>query len=243
MATSEKLPIEKEKMPRHVAIIMDGNRRWAKQRGMIGALGYRSGVLALRPIIEACGNFGIKALTIFAFSTENWARPKDEVDFLMGLIEEFFFREIDELNERGVRIRVLGEPSALPEKSRAYVEKAVQITAGNDRVLLNIALNYGSRQEIVRAAKDLARAAKNGRIDPEHINERMFEDALYTRGLPDVDLLIRTSGEYRISNFLLYQLAYAEFVVTDLYWPDFGEQAFADALREYAQRQRRFGKE
>ena len=204
-------PVPQQLLPRHVAIIMDGNGRWAKKRGMPRAFGHRKGVEALEPIIEACGQWGIEALTLFAFSTENWARPKDEVNALMGLINEFFNKKIDELNRKGVCIRMLGDLSGVPEPQR-------------------------------RAAQRLARRCASGEMAPEDIDDEAFSAQLYTAGLPKVDLLIRTSGEQRISNFLLYQIAYAELVFVEENWPDFTREVFARALTTYAQRDRRFGK-
>lgn len=235
-------PIAKEQMPRHIAIIMDGNGRWAKMRGMPRAYGHRQGVAALEPIIEACGQWGVEALTLFAFSTENWARPKDEIHALMGLIVEFFNKKIDELDQKGVCIRMLGDLDGVPETQRAAAREAERRTAENTGLKLNIALNYGSRQELVRAAQALAKKCAEGSLRPEEIDERALENELYTRGLPPVDLLIRTSGEMRISNFLLYQCAYAEFLFMPEYWPDFSREVFARALAEYASRSRRFGK-
>lgn len=235
-------PIPKEFVPRHIAIIMDGNGRWAKKRGMPRAFGHRQGVAALEPIIEACGEWGVSALTLFAFSTENWARPKDEVTALMGLIVEFFNKKIDELDQKGVCIRMLGDMSGVPEVQRSVAKQAMERTKSNAGLKLNIALNYGSRQEIVRAARSLAQQCLDGELLPEEIDEHAFEEELYTKGLPPVDLLIRTSGEERISNFLLYQCAYAEFVFVPECWPDFSEDVFARVLEIYARRDRRFGK-
>ena len=237
-----ELPIPAELMPRHVAVIMDGNGRWAKKRGMSRAFGHRAGVEALEPIIEACGGWGIEALTLFAFSTENWARPKDEVAALMGLIVEYFNKKIDELDRKGVCIRMLGDLSAVPDLQRETALRAMERTKDNKGLKLNIALNYGGRQEILRAARRLAEKCADGEMRPEQIDEVAFEGELYTAGLPMVDLLIRTSGEERISNFLLYQCAYAEFVFVPEYWPDFTREVFARALETYARRDRRFGK-
>jgi undecaprenyl diphosphate synthase len=236
------LPIPAALMPRHVAIIMDGNGRWAKAHGMPRAWGHRQGVIALEPIITLCGQWGIEALTLFAFSTENWARPKDEVAQLMGLIVEFFNKKIDELDQKGVCIRLLGDLSGVPQVQRETANLAMARTRNNGGLKLNIALNYGGRQEIVRAARRLAQKCRDGEIAPEGIDEAAFEAELYTAGLPMVDLLIRTSGEERLSNFLLYQCAYAEFVFVKENWPDFSGAVFASALETYARRDRRFGK-
>lgn len=235
-------PIDRKLMPRHVAVIMDGNGRWAKKRGMPRAFGHRAGVNVLEPIIEACGQWGIEALTLYAFSTENWARPKDEVAALMGLINEFFDKKIDELDQKGVCIRMLGDMDGVPEAQRRVAREAMARTEKNTGLKLNIALNYGSRQEILRAAKALAQRCADGDLTPEAIDEVAFEAELYTSGLPQVDLLIRTSGEERVSNFLLYQIAYAEFVFVPECWPDFTQEVFARALKTYAGRDRRYGK-
>ncbi len=236
-----ELPIPAEKMPRHVAIIMDGNGRWARRRGLPRTMGHRQGVLVLRPLIETSCEWGIPYLTLYAFSSENWARPKEEVGALMGLIEEFFFREVEELKARGARIRILGELSRLPERARGFVERAVEMTKDNERLQLNLALNYGGRAELARAARLLAEEVQAGKRTPDSIDEKALEEHLYTAGLPDVDLLIRTAGEKRTSNFLPFQTAYAEFVSLPCFWPDFGPEEYAQALREYASRQRRFG--
>ncbi len=239
---SMELPIPAALMPRHVAIIMDGNGRWAKAHGMPRAWGHRQGVVALEPIISSCGAWGIEALTLFAFSTENWARPKDEVAQLMGLIVEFFNKKIDELDQKGVCIRMLGDLAGVPQVQRETARQAMERTKNNAGLKLNIALNYGGRQEIVRAAQRLAAKCASGEMTPEDIGETAFEGELYTSGLPMVDLLIRTSGEERLSNFLLYQCAYAEFVFVKENWPDFSPAVFAAALDAYARRDRRFGK-
>ncbi len=236
------LPVPAEFMPAHVAVIMDGNGRWAKKRGMPRAFGHRKGVEALEPIIEACGQWGIEALTLYAFSTENWARPKEEVSALMGLINEFFDKKIDELDKKGVRIRMLGDMDGVPQMQRNVAMKAVERTKNNTGLKLNIALNYGSQQEILRAAQTLAEKCMRGEMQPQDITNEAFCDALYTHDLPQVDLLIRTSGEERVSNFLLYQIAYAEFVFVEECWPDFSREVFARALVTYAKRDRRFGK-
>ncbi|MCR4885650.1 MAG: di-trans,poly-cis-decaprenylcistransferase, partial [Clostridiales bacterium] len=198
-----------EALPRHVAIIMDGNGRWAKAHKIKVALGHRKGVEALRSIIRESSDLGIEALSLYAFSTENWRRSPQEVEALMGLLLEYFTSEIDELDEKNVRIRILGDKDGMPEKQRAALFNAEARTADNTGLKLNIAINYGSRAELVRAARRLAEKAVKGEIAPESIDDAMFADELYTAGLPDVDLLIRTSGEMRLSNFLLYQCAYA----------------------------------
>lgn len=229
-------------LPRHVAIIMDGNGRWAKERGLNRSAGHRAGTERLRGIIRTSSDLGVEVLSIFAFSTENWQRPQAEVDVLMGLLREFFSKEIDELDANRVRIRILGSLSDVSQSVRAILEAAQARTAANTGLQLNIAFNYGSRSEIVRAARLLAEAVQQGAITPAAIDEPALMQRLYTHDQPDVDLLIRTSGELRLSNFLLLQCAYAELYFTDRYWPDFSDEAYRDALRDYAARDRRYGR-
>lgn len=226
---------------KHVAIIMDGNGRWAKKNRIKTALGHRRGVEALRDIIRYSSDEGIFALSIYAFSTENWKRSKEEIESLMLLIVDFFRSEIDELDEKNVNIRILGDINGLPEKQRTVVLKAQERTSNNTGLRLNIALNYGARAEIVHAAKQLAQKAFQGDLSVEEITEETFENHLYTAGLPPVDLLIRTSGEQRLSNFLLYQLAYAEMIFPEVLWPDYTVEMYQTHLKEFANRERRFG--
>ena len=233
--------LEKEAMPCHVAIIMDGNGRWAESRGLPRAAGHRQGMETLKEIVEACLDFGIAILTVFAFSTENWKRPREEVDILMGLLVEYLEKEIGELHRQGVRVQTLGEMGQLPKKAREELLKATELTADNNRLILNVAINYGGRAEIVRAAREISRLAHAGRLHPDDIDEELFSRHLFTGGLPDPDLLIRPSGEYRISNFLLWQLAYTEFWFTDILWPDFRREQLEEAIRAYQLRDRRFG--
>jgi len=231
-------------LPQHVAIIMDGNGRWAQKRGMPRSFGHKAGVEALRAIIRHSSDLGIKALTIYAFSTENWTRSVEEVGALMGLLLEYFTKELDELHREHVCIRILGDIESMPkglEKQQAALYAAMDRTKENTGLKLNIALNYGGQQEIVRAAQALARKAAQGEIKPEEITREVFAQHLYTGGLPEVDFLIRTSGEMRLSNFLLYQMAYAEFYQTSVLWPDFDEKAYDEALLAFAKRNRRFG--
>lgn len=231
-------------LPRHVAIIMDGNGRWATKRGMPRSFGHKAGVEALREIIRHSSDLGIEALTIYAFSTENWTRSVEEVGALMGLLLEYFTRELDELHREHVCIRILGDISGMPkglEKQQAALYAAMDKTKDNTGLKLNIALNYGGQQEIVHAARVLAQKVADGEMKPEDITRETFAAALYTGGLPEVDFLIRTSGEMRLSNFLLYQMAYAEFYKTDVLWPDFDKKAYDEALAAYAKRSRRFG--
>lgn len=220
---------------------MDGNGRWAKKRLLPRAAGHRAGVEALRAVITHCDELGIEALTVYAFSTENWARSREEVGALMALLLEYFTREIDELNRKNVRILILGDVDGLPEKQRDAVRAAMQRTRANTGLKLNIALNYGARAELARAARNLAARAAAGEIDPRAIDESALERELYTAGQPEVDLLIRTSGEQRLSNFLLYQLAYAEFVFDPVLWPDYDAAALDRDIAEFSRRQRRFG--
>ena len=228
-------------LPRHIAIIMDGNGRWAQKRLLPRAAGHRAGVEALRKVITRCDGLGIEALTVYAFSTEHWARSKEEVGALMSLLLEYFTRELDELHRKNVRILILGDVDGLPPRQRDAVRAAMERTRTNTGLKLNIALNYGSRAELARAARALADRAARGEIAPGDINERMLEGEMYTAGLPEVDLLIRTSGEQRLSNFLLYQLAYAEFVFDPILWPDYDAEALDRDIAEFQRRQRRFG--
>ncbi len=227
--------------PVHVAIIMDGNGRWARQHGLPRALGHRAGVRALRPVVRACPDLGIKVLTVYGFSTENWSRPPMEVTALMHLLVEFLRREVEELHRQGVRLMTIGDRSALPEEAREELGRAIERTAGNERLTLCLALSYGGRDEMVRAIRRLARRVRAGELEPEAIGEAEVTQALDTAGLPDPDLIIRCSGEQRISNFLLWQCAYAEFWAPDVYWPDFTPEHLRRAVETFAQRERRFG--
>ena len=232
---------EFDKLPEHVAIIMDGNGRWAKKHRLSVSKGHRQGTETLREIIRHTDDLGIKVLSLYAFSTENWNRSADEVAALMQLILDFFASEIDELDAKNVRILILGEKGRLPEKQREVLKDAEQRTEKNTGLRLNIAVNYGGRAELVKAVQEIAVLAKNGAVRPEEIGEQTISDHLYTRGQPDVDLLIRTSGEQRLSNFLLYQNAYAEFVFPETLWPDFTVHDYDLALEAYGKRDRRFG--
>lgn len=231
-----------EKLPRHVAIIMDGNGRWAKQHKLNVAMGHRQGVETLREIIRHTDDLKIEALTIYAFSTENWKRSKEEVAALMQLILDFFKSEIDELDEKNVRILILGDKAVFPDKQREVLIAAENRTGKNTGLTLNICLNYGGRAEIVRAAKSIVEDVQAGRLSLENVDEQTISDRLYTAGQPDVDLMIRTSGEMRLSNFLLYQCAYAEFLFPKVLWPDFSVQDYDEALLAFGGRERRFGK-
>ena len=220
---------------------MDGNGRWAESRGLPRVMGHRAGVEALKSTPRRCSDWGIKALTAYAFSTENWARPGDEVNFLMTLFERVLQKELRSLEQEQVRIRFLGDLEGLPEKLQELIADATERTAGNDGIHFNVCTNYGGRRELVRAAQRLAQRAADGELDPLQIDENSVAAELFTAGEQDPDLLIRTSGEHRISNFLLWQLAYAEIHVTDVFWPDFGPEALTRALLDYQSRQRRFG--
>lgn len=230
-----------KKLPRHVAIIMDGNGRWAKKHKLNVAMGHRQGTETLREIIRHTDDLGIEALSIYAFSTENWNRSREEIAALMQLILDFFASEIDELDAKNVRILILGDKADLPDKQREVLVQAEQRTSCNTGLKLNIALNYGGRAELARAARELAMLVQAGQITPADITEKTMAEHLYTRGQPDVDLLIRTSGEMRLSNFLLYQCAYAEFLFPTVLWPDFSVQDYDEALLAFGGRERRFG--
>ncbi len=242
MSADPKLsPAAAANLPTHVAIIMDGNGRWAKQRGMPRVEGHRNGVESVRAIVRACGEVGVKYLTLYAFSVENWNRPKDEVDTLMKYLARFLKNEIGELNRSNVRLEAIGQIWRLPEAVQQQLEKTKAALAKNNGLTLVLALSYGGRTELVEATRAIAAKVKSGQLDPAEINERIIAEHLYTRHSPDPDLLIRTSGEMRISNFLLWQISYAELVVTQTLWPDFRKAQFFEALEEYARRHRRFG--
>lgn len=227
--------------PVHVAIIMDGNGRWASARGLPRPLGHRAGVEAVRRCVEAAPDLGIGHLTLFGFSTENWTRPEDEVSVLMGLLRTYLRREVAELHRKGVRLQVIGDRNRFQRDIVDLIEHGEAVTRDNAGLVLTLALNYGGRQEIAATARRLATDVAAGRLRPEEIDEAAFGRNLFATGLPDPDILIRTSGEKRLSNFLLWQSAYAEFVFVDTFWPDFGEAELAAALAEYHRRERRFG--
>ena len=232
---------EKCRGVRHVAIIMDGNGRWAQQRNRPRAFGHNKGVDAVREAVRAAGNLDVKYLTLFGFSTENWRRPSDEVDALFELMKRFVDADLEKLHKEGVNIRIAGRREGLSDDLLSIIDRAEARTAENDNCFLTIAFNYGGRDEIVRAARRLARDVKSGVVDPDAVDEDAFAAFLDTAGMPDPDLLIRTSGEHRTSNFLIWQAAYAELVFLDVLWPDFSAEHFEAALEEYASRQRRFG--
>lgn len=228
--------------PHHVAIIMDGNHRWARERRLPGAAGHRAGARNVRPIAEACADEGVKVLTLFAFSTENWQRPTREVNLLLDLMRNVLDNDIDELNERGVRLRVIGERERFAADLQMRMQRVEALTRDNGEMTLNIAANYGGRWDIARAARELARDVAAGRVDADAVDEAMFGRYLSLGDLPPPDLCIRTGGDARISNFLLWDFAYTELYFTDLYWPAFSRQSLADALGWFQERQRRFGR-
>ena len=228
-------------VPRHVAIIMDGNGRWAQARGLPRAAGHRQGAEAARKVLRAAGEAGVECLTLYAFSSENWRRPEDEINDLMGLLRFYIGRELDALHREGVRLRILGDHKAFPADTAAMIDQAVARTAGNDRMTVAIALNYGARAELANAAKRIAERAAAGELAPDAVDEATLDAELDTAGLPQLDLLIRTSGERRLSNFLLWQAAYAELLFVDTLWPDFDGDALRAALADYAGRERRYG--
>ena len=230
-----------ENLPQHVAIIMDGNGRWAQKKKLPRSVGHRAGVENVRTVIRMSSDLGIKVLTLFAFSTENWKRPKDEVNVLMDLLVEYIKKELNELNKKNTRIRTLGDLDKMPQKVAFEINRAKEITKNNTGLIINMALNYGARQEMVSAVKSIAAKAAAGEISIDEIDENTILNNLFTAGLPEPDLIIRTSGENRLSNFLLYQAAYSEFIFTKTLWPDFNDEEYIKTLIEFEQRQRRFG--
>ena len=233
--------IDKQKVPEHVAIIMDGNGRWATRKGLPRSYGHKRGVNVLKEILKVSKNLGCKVLTVYAFSTENWTRPTKEVDFLINLFSEVLRNEIDEIHAESTKIKFIGDLSPFPETLRKIISSSESLTRGNNKFLLNVCINYGGRQEIVKVAKELALKSSSGEINPSEVNEELFNSELLTRGIKDPELLIRTSGEKRISNFLLWQLAYSEIYISEVMWPDFYEFEFLKAIIDYQSRNRRFG--
>ena len=229
------------RIPAHLAIIMDGNGRWAERRHLPRIVGHRKGVETVQAVVDACLDLGIRHLTLYAFSSENWGRPRDEVEALMGLLGTFLQRELAQMTARGIRLRAIGELDRLPQKTRTILDDIIATTAEHRELVLTLALSYGGRNELVRAVRALAREAAAGRLAPEAIDEALLSATLDTAGLPDPDLLIRTSGETRISNFLLWQAAYAEFVFLEVLWPDFNAAHLREAIAEFTRRERRFG--
>ena len=233
--------IDKKKVPEHVAIIMDGNGRWATNKGLPRSYGHKRGVNVLKEILKVSKNLGCKVLTVYAFSTENWTRPPKEVDFLINLFSEVLRNEIDEIHEESTKIKFIGDLSPFPETLKKIISSSESLTKNNKKFLLNVCVNYGGRQEIVKVAKELALKSSSGEIKPNEVNEELFNSELLTRGIKDPELLIRTSGEKRVSNFLLWQLAYSEIYISDVLWPDFNEFEFLKAIIDYQSRNRRFG--
>lgn len=233
--------IDKTTLPKHIAIIMDGNGRWAKERGQDRINGHHEGVLSVRDVVNVAGEIGIQYLTLYAFSTENWNRPKEEVDALMELLVATIRKEVEELNNKNVRLHVIGDFAALPDICQKEMQEAIDITANNTGLNLILALSYSAKWEIINAIKNISQKAKDGHINIEDINDDFFHQHLCTHQFPDPELMIRTSGETRISNFLLYQLAYSELYFTSIHWPDFRREQFLQAIADYQQRERRFG--
>jgi undecaprenyl diphosphate synthase len=229
-------------VPRHVAVIMDGNGRWARERGQPREFGHRAGMRAVRAAVEAAGDAGVEVLTLFAFSSENWYRPVGEVTALMGLLELYVRKERRELKEKGIEVHAIGDLARLGPRTRGAVQSIIEHTRGGTKMRLNLAISYGARDEIVAAARRLAERVHQGTLVPGEIDEDLFASQLSTAGCPDPDLLIRTSGEMRISNFMLWQLAYTEMYVTPVLWPDFGREQFFEALLDYQRRERRYGR-
>jgi len=234
--------IDLKKLPQHLAVIMDGNGRWAKQKGLFRIMGHENGTKAVREIVEACAKINIPYLTLYAFSTENWKRPKLEVDLLMKLLVSSLKKEISTLQENNIKLNTIGNLNTLPKKVHKELLDVIKKTENNERMTLTLALSYGSREEITKTIKEISLKVKNNLISPSDIDESLINNHLYTQNLPDVDLLIRTSGEQRISNFLLWQIAYAELYFTDTLWPDYTKDHLFEAILNYQNRERRFGK-
>lgn len=236
-----KYGLNPDNIPRHIAIIMDGNGRWAKKRGQVRTFGHKAGAETLKTIVSAAGDMGVKVISAYAFSTENWKRPETEVSFIMRLLDYHLTEQLQEFIENNVQVRFMGDDRDLPASIRKKMQEVAEATKDNDGIILNLAINYGGQAEILRATKMIAAAVKEGRFDVEDIDEKLFEDNLYTRGLPAPDLLIRPGGDLRISNFLLWQIAYAEIWTTEVFWPDFTPEMLAEAIKVFQGRERRFG--
>ena len=234
--------INKDNLPKHLAIIMDGNGRWAKQKGLLRAFGHENGTKSVRTVVETSAKLGIENLTLYAFSTENWNRPKLEVDLLMELLINSLKNELKTLQENNIRLNSIGNLDLLPKSAQKKLQEVIETTKSNSRMVLTLALSYGSREELINAVKNISNKVKNNIISIDNIDESIINQHLYTRDLPEVDLLIRTSGEHRISNFLLWQIAYSELYFTDVLWPDFKEDDLYEAIISYQKRERRFGK-
>jgi undecaprenyl diphosphate synthase len=240
-AACEAAGLDPRRLPRHVAIIMDGNGRWANQRGLPRIEGHRRGVQSVRATVEECCRLGIEQLTLYCLSIENWKRPQQELDFLMALLRQYLIEERQEIMDQNIRFTVIGRRSDLPDTVLEEMDESIRLSRNNTGTVLCLAINYGGRTEIVDATRTLAEQVRHGTLDPDAIDESTLSDALYTAGMPDPDLLIRTAGEMRVSNFLLWQISYAELWVTDKCWPEFGQACLHEALRDYANRERRFG--
>lgn len=232
---------EKFKKIKHIAFIMDGNGRWAKNKLMPRSYGHHEGVKRIKDIVLLCLEYNIEVMSLFCFSTENWKRDKEEVDYLFSLFNDFFEKEVDNLNKKGCKIHVMGDISVLPEITKIYIKHAIELTKDNDKIILNICLNYGGKDEIVTACKRIAFEAQTNLIKIQDINEKYFESKMMCNGLPPIDVMVRTSGEQRLSNFMLWELAYSELIFVKDYWPDFKKKQFISVLREYTLRDRRFG--
>ena len=236
------IDISKDKLPQHIAIIMDGNGRWAKKRGLTRSVGHRAGMEKIREITQLCSDFGIKILTIYAFSCQNWERPRREVNFLMSGFKRYLDKEKDDLNKKGTRFRVIGRRRRLSSSLQNKIEEVMSLTKDNKDFFLNLAIDYGGQEEIIDAVKALIKEVVRGNLAVEEIDIDLFKQYLYLKDIPSPDLLIRTGGEYRVSNFLLWHIAYTELWMTPVFWPDFGKKEFLMALKDYAKRERRFGK-
>lgn len=240
-ATRPVSQFEALRVPTHIGVIMDGNGRWAKQRGRPRTEGHRQGIIALKRLVRLCNKYGVPYVTVFSFSSENWTRPKTEIEFIFNLLHKFVEADLNELHQNNVRVRVLGERNGLDVALQRTIAKVEATTARNSGLKLNVAFNYGGKSEIVEATRSIAADVKAGRLDLSEVTEELIEQRLYTAGMPAPDLLIRTGGEQRISNFLIWQNAYAELVFLDTWWPDFGEEDFVEALQIFSERERRFG--
>ena len=239
---STNLPIDVDRLPRHVAIIMDGNGRWAQRKRQPRLFGHRAGAESVREIVQTCREIGIEYLTLYAFSSENWSRPDQEVTGLMSILKKYLESELPRMQKNNIRLMSIGDRQRLPDVVREELERGIRETAGNNKLTLNLALSYGSRDEIIRAVRKISTLCMQGDMRPEHISDRSITENLDTSHLPDPDLMIRTGGEARLSNFLLWQLSYAEIYFTEIMWPDFRKEAFLQALTEYQSRERRFGR-
>lgn len=238
----EEIKLDYQNMPKHIAIIMDGNGRWAKEKNLPRTMGHKAGVETIRPVVKECSRLGVKVLTLYAFSTENWKRPREEVDAIMNLLVQYLAKEFDELNKNNVVINSIGDISMLPEPCRIELNKAYEKTKNNSGLILNLALNYGGRDEILSAFKGIMKDIAEGKISESEVDEKTIADHLFTAGMPDPDIIIRPSGELRLSNFLLWQCAYSEFWFSDIKWPDFKVEDLQRAIYDYQMRDRRFGK-